>query len=191
MISIIAISAVALLVVVALVPIKLTVVAASDSAPMVRLQGTWLFGAVRFCSAKVGEGDEGAKPTEAEGSSKVGARVLALLRSPGVIARTEKVAGDLLRCLRLRITYVSMELGLGDPADTGVAWAFVGPAALWLGRHCDGPVRALPNFAERMFVADCRAAAVVVPLRIVSLVLGYLTSRPILRGLVAAYRTGK
>lgn len=86
-----------------------------------------------------------------------------------------------------RVLGLSIEVGLGDPADTGQAWAVLGPLAAWLSFRFGGETTLRPNFLERRFSVEGTARFTLVPLQTLLILLCYLASPRTVRGFMAAW----
>jgi len=176
-----------------IVPVRVAFIADPRGTPRFRLHVTWLFGLVgvpvRAPDGTSAQDEEGSKP--ASGDSLLRARrAMAFLRTSGVVARTKKFLGDLVGSLHPEIETMRIELGLEDPADTGQAWAVLGPLSGWLAYRYDGRVRLDPNFETTTVEVEGRAQLTIIPLQTVALAVAVLASPTILRGLYSAHQTG-
>lgn len=174
------------------VPVRVSLVAVSESTPPLRVHVAWLLGLVRF---EVKRSDE--KPPRPEAAAKAGRngrrklrRAFAILRAPGLRERTSRFLRSLLASAHPRVDHMYVALGLGDPADTGQAWAILGPLSGWLAHRYGGQVQLVPDFVEERFVIEGRARATLVPAHTLGIVLGFITSPTLLRGLYLAHRAG-
>lgn len=167
-----------------------------DADERVQARGTlvWLFGLVR--KELAGRDDTAPKPARRRGPKKrpsrrrrplePAARVLRVVRTPGLAPRTARTLRCLFRSVRWRRLRADLRIGLADPADTGDLFALVGPATVLLWRASGGRVSIQPAFADEAVVRG-RAAGMlrIVPLRPLACALAFALSRPALR---AAWR---
>ena len=92
----------------------------------------WMFGLVEFPLKRRKRREKTAKP-RAKKREKRGRvarllpRLLGALQSAQFRRRLFRFCRDIIAALRLRDCGLRLRLGFDDPADTGVAWAFVGP----------------------------------------------------------------
>ena len=172
------------------VPVRVAVIADPQEAPRFALRVAWLFGLVRFPVTVREEPRPEKESKPSKGSSLRAQQAVAFVRTSGAVARTRKFLGDLIRSLHPKVEKLRIELGLGDPADTGQAWAVLGPLSGWLAYRYDGRVSLDPNFAEMTMEVEGRAHLTIVPLQTVGLVVGVLASPSILRGFYEAHQAG-
>jgi hypothetical protein len=104
-------------------------------------------------------------------------RAVELLRQAAFRRRLWQLVADLLHALHPQDLRLRMRIGLGDPADTGVLWAIVGPLGVAVQRS--GDVSIEPDFAEAALAVEARGRLRGVPLRVVALLAGFLLSQPV------------
>ncbi len=153
----------------------------------------WMFGLVRIRIPFPRGGAPGRKSEEESRATRArdgsgprgrGRSVLAALRQSAFRGRVYRLAGDLVRAIHVRRVRLRMRLGLGDPADTGLLWALLGPVnavAQW--RNAD--VRIEPDFLDPVLEFHAEGGVEIVPLRFVILAIGFAISPPTIR----AWRT--
>ena len=165
----------------------------------VRVRGRWLFGLVRFQSggssaaspastAAARSKKRVSKPFSSRRALRVGRRILAI---DDLVPRTLRLFRDLARSVRWRRGFVSLRVGLGDPADTGelCGWVWGAMACLpasWIRFDFE------PEFDEACFEADAGAVCRITPARVVGSFLRFLVSRPARQamGVMVWARTG-
>lgn len=99
--------------------------------------------------------------------------VPALLRERDLFARLGRLLRRLLHRIRIDELELRARLGLGDPADTGRAWAVVGPvAALLVALPC-ARVRIDPDFTAEVLEVDGSGRVRVVPLAVIAVLLAF------------------
>ncbi|MGD2053030.1 MAG: DUF2953 domain-containing protein [Gammaproteobacteria bacterium] len=76
-----------------------------------------------------------------------------------------------------------VRIGLGDPADTGRLWAFVGPVAGMLTVIQDTSIEIAPEFSDAVFELDSSGVIRVVPLQMIYFTFGLLLSPSFWQGL--------
>jgi len=162
-----------------------------------QLSVRWLFGLVRF---RVGiPGPAGSRPRRRKkpatktrkrrrGGNARGA--LALLRQAAFRRRVVRLAGDLLRALRVRGLHLRLRIGLGDPADTGRLWSLLGPLAGMAASLRGADVRIEPEFADPVLEVESHGAIRLVPLQLVALAAAFLLSPATLRAWPALRQGG-
>lgn len=151
----------------------------------------WLFGLVRFQLRFPRASGDGSRPAPAPArkkapSAKKGRKgragaFLSLVRDRAIRRRVRRFVGDLLRAADARDLLLRLRIGLGDPADTGILWALVGPVA-GLARNLRGAnVEIDPAFTEAVFAVECHGQVRFVPIRIVGLAAVFALSPTMLR----------
>lgn len=118
--------------------------------PEFRLRLSWLFGLV---SREIS--GEKEKPPEKKGAV-IGKKRLrwrdvsftfTMLRTRGLLKRLKDLMiKGVLRHLKLRDLVADFRIGLGDPADTGLLFALIGPATAFMGGS--HRVRIEPSFGD-------------------------------------------
>jgi hypothetical protein len=114
--------------------------------------------------------------------------VLAAVRRQDFRRRLYRFTLDLWRSIGSKDVRVRARVGLGDPADTGMLWAVVGPVSGLLSSARDISIMIEPDFVDATFEVDGSGRLTFVPLQLVTLVLGLLVSPAAWRG-VRAMRT--
>lgn len=102
--------------------------------------------------------------------------VVAVLRQPAFRERVRRFTGDLLRAAHINGLQFRLRLGLGDPADTGLLWAVVGPLNAVARDLLDADLRIEPEFLDPVFEFRAHGRAVVVPVQLLALAIGFALS---------------
>jgi len=146
----------------------------------------WLFGLVRFSigvpsPARWRRGESGSRP-DASGRrtnrEKRGGRtrVVAALQQSDFRRRVYRLARDLIRAAQPTELGLRLRLGLGDPADTGRLWAFVGPLSA-AARNLDyADVRIEPAFGDPAFEFETHGRLRLIPLQFLALIVAFALS---------------
>ena len=114
-----------------------------------------------------------------------GSNLLGVLRQSPFRRRIWRFVKDLVRAAHSRDVFLHMRIGLGDPADTGRLWGFIGPlAALTSSRH-GADITIEPEFMDPVFEFRGHGCFRFVPLEFLMLTIAFLLSPPSLR----AWRT--
>lgn len=140
-----------LLIFVLCVPLNIVLHADVYEKPKVRMRFSWLFGLV---SKEITGKKE--KPVEKRRAAKVKKKrrwgdtrvIFRILRTKGVLRRFKELLKDVLSCLNFRDLVADFKIGLGDPADTGLLFAFLGPATVFLGSSHIHQIRFEPSFSD-------------------------------------------
>jgi hypothetical protein len=114
-----------------------------------------------------------------------GAKVLAVLRKAAFRRRVYRLARDLVRAAHLHELDLRMRLGLGDPADTGRLWAFVGPLNAATQNLRNARVRIEPEFMDAVFEVEAQGRCRLIPLQFLALAVAFALSPASIR----AWRT--
>ena len=121
--------------------------------PKFRLRLSWLFGLI---SKEVGKGEK--KPTEkkkvvkekqkpAESKRRIG-DIFEILRTRGLLRQFIVLIRDVLRRFKIRDFIVDFRVGLGNPADTGLLFALIGPATFKMSSSFPHRIRVEPSFED-------------------------------------------
>jgi hypothetical protein len=170
------------------VPVAVAFEAAGVEPFNARLTVRWLFGLVRF-RIRVPESTARRKRKPQPRAAPVKRRrrgdFLRVLRDADFRRRVQRLATDLLAAAHLNGFGLRMRLGLGDPAETGIAWALLGPLNAAVRNLKDSDVSIEPEFIDAVFEFDAHGRCWFVPLRILALAVAFSLSAPAIR----AWRT--
>lgn len=135
-----------------------------------------LFGLLRVNAEVPGAPGPGAKirrRTQAPRPARGRLNPLPALSDAAFRRRCLRFAGDVLGALHLHRLRLQLRLGLGDPADTGRLWAWVGP----LGAVADGwrgaEVRIQPDFTDAVIDFDLSGRMRLIPLQLMAIMIGF------------------
>ena len=142
-----------------------------------------LFGLVRFRVSVPGGAQiarqHKRKPKEtAEKRKKRGKvrDVLALLKQSPFRRRAIRFISSLLRATHTRAFYLRLRIGLGDPADTGRLWGFLGPIAGIAANFRHAKVRIEPEFMFSVFELESHGELRFIPLQFIGLAAAFAAS---------------
>lgn len=149
----------------------------------------WLFGLVRISTKGSPEAKtKPKKPKQSKKEKKPKAKrrhsPLAAVSVEGFVGRVLGLIRKLLSAIHIHHLNLNARLGLGDAADTGRMWGFIGPLSVLLNQPKATRIYIEPEFYDEVFDAQADGRIQVVPLRLVGLILGFLLSLNTLR----AYR---
>lgn len=145
----------------------------------------WLFGLMRFriqvptvtqeppTHAAAGSA---AKPSRPKGKAGGGRALAILLRQAAFRRRIYRLARELVEAAHPHDLGLRMRLGLGDPADTGRLWAWVGPLGLAADGLRNARVSIEPEFMDAVFEFEAQGRLLLMPLRWLLLVMAFLVS---------------
>jgi hypothetical protein len=133
------------------VPLDLFLRADVYEKPKFRLRLSWLFGMV---SREIT--GEKKKPEEKRRATKIkkkhGLRnarlVFSIIKTRGFLRQFKELVKGVFSCFKFRDLVADFKIGLGDPADTGLLFAFISPATVFLGSSHLHQIRIEPSFAE-------------------------------------------
>lgn len=156
----------------------------------------WLFGLVRFSVPIAATGKTEVAPTpprrtKAERPSKPRQagrplNVMGVLKQVTFRRRLYRLLRDMLRATHPHELYLHLRLGLGDPADTGRLWAFVGPTgAYFTDKIQNARIVVEPEFMDLVCEVHGHGRVRLIPLQFLALVIAFFLSPPTLR----AWRT--
>jgi hypothetical protein len=112
-------------------------------------------------------------------------RVLSMLRTERFVGRLLRLAGDLIRSIRVRELGLDLRLGLDDPADTGRLWAVVGSLAAIPALPPNTRLAVVPCFTGAAFEMEGQGRLRVIPLQVMAVILAFVLSPATLRALLA------
>lgn len=109
--------------------------------------------------------------------------VFAAIRQKAFRQRMIKFISDLWHAVQKENITLRFYVGLGDPADTGLLWAIVGPVSGILTTSQEASIEIVPDFIDTTLKIDSSGTIRIVPLQIIVLTLGCFLSPPVLKGL--------
>lgn len=133
------------------VPLDLTFCVDVYGKPKSRLRFSWLFGLVsREITREKEKREEKRKATKRK--KKFSWRnirfISRILSTKGVPGRLKELIKDVLSCLKFRYLAADFKIGLGDPVNTGLLFAFLGPATVFFGSSYRHKIRLEPSFSD-------------------------------------------
>ena len=176
------------------IPLAVTLRIDVHGRPKVRTRLVWLFGLV---SKEIEKGKKPPaekrrlvkdKPKSREGRGK-GRAMFQILRTKGLLGQFKRLVKDILSHFKIRDLEVNLRVGLDNPADTGLLFAFIGPATFWLNSTFPHRIRVQPAFDEAVFEGYLYGALRLRPIQLVPPLLRFafsLTTLRVLKTLVLA-----
>ena len=153
--------------------------------PKFRMRLGWLFGLVRkeIGKKKPEEEERVVEAAPKRRRKKIRARtIFEILRTKGLLRQVKRLLRDVLRRLQIRDLVADFTVGLGDPADTGLLFAIIGPAAFFLNSSFSHQIRVQPSFEdEAVCEGYLRGTVRVVPIQLVAPGLRFAFSLPTIR----------
>ena len=153
------------------VPFESTLSLEVYGRPRFRLKVGWFFGLV---SKEVGGGkksEEEEKPADRKrGFDRAQlVRMAGILRIPGLSKRVRAFLRSIVNRLKIRDFGADLRVGLGDPADTALLFAIIGPATAFLGSSQLHQIRLQPSFGDDAVLEGySRVTVRLRPIRLVS-----------------------
>lgn len=133
------------------VPLDMVLQADFDGKPKVRLKLSWLFGLVSRDITREKEKPAGERKA-ARGKKKrwwVNTGVIfRVLRTRGLLRHLKELIKGIFSCFHFREIAADFKVGLGDPANTGLMFALIGPASVFLGSSQRHQIRIEPSFGD-------------------------------------------
>jgi len=157
--------------------------------PAVRMRLAWLFGLV---SKEVSPAKR--KPEEKKrvikdrrglgGRARQAKAILEILRIKGLLKQFKSLLRGVLSCAEIRELGANFRVGLNNPADTALLFAFIGPAMVFLESFFPYPLRVQPSFDdEAVFDGYLDGAARLRPIKLARPLLGVTFSLVTIRAL--------
>ena len=170
-----------ILVLVLSVPFDIAFQVSVPGRPRFRMKLLWLFGLVSKEITRKKKPEEKRKVVEKEPKPKEGKRrigvIIGILRTKGLLKQLKVFLGDILGSLKIRDLAADFRLGLGNPADTGLIFALIGPTTFWLSSSFPLQIRVQPSFAdEATFEGYSRGAVRLHPIQLVIPFLRFVSS---------------
>jgi len=108
--------------------------------------------------------------------------IFKVLRVKGLFHQVKRLLKDIFRLPRLKIIEADFKVGLDDPADTGLLFSYLGPAAVLAGSSVPGSVNLQPSFADQPVLQGSLHAAVRMrPVKAVVPFMRFFFSIPVLK----------
>ena len=179
------------------IPVTLTFKASWQQAFQGYVKLQWAFGLVRVrlpslqSKAPSPEGEELAQKVSSFGRSpRKKWNSFSAIRQKAFRRRIIRFISDFWHAVHKRNVNLRIRIGLGDPADTGQLWAFVGPASGILANIKEATIEIEPEFFDSTFELDSSGTIRIIPLRLIYLTVGLLLSPPVWQGIKQMRATG-
>lgn len=173
------------------IPVTLTFQASWPQLFQGDIKLQWAFGLVRVrlpsfqSKAPSSEGEELARKIERpkDSSRKKRNTFARVLRQQSFRRRIIRFVRDFWHAVHKRDVVLRMRIGLGDPADTGQLWSFVGPVSGMLTNIKDASFIIEPDFFDTTFELEGSGHIRFIPLQIIYLTIGMLLSPSVWQGI--------
>ena len=164
------------------IPIDLAV--RYESGEGLRSRIAWLFGLI---SRELGGERENQKnkpkKVKARNARRSFQKPLAIFRVRGFLGTLLLLIRRLVRSIHVRDVDVELEMGTGDPAETGLIFGLIGPSVAMAGSGFSSNIRIQPNFVENIFEGHAQVAVRVYPIMLIPPLVAFVLSPATLRGL--------
>lgn len=143
----------------------------------------WLFGLVRFQTQFPDETKhvryQKRKPTAKHKASKKknNARsVIALFKQSAFRRHMMKFLKTIVRATHAQNLYLKLRIGLGDPADTGMLWAVMGPLSGMMKNLKGTTIEIEPEFIDAVMEVESHGNFRFIPLQFIAVVIVFILS---------------
>jgi hypothetical protein len=177
-------SLVALAILLLCIPVKLEFTADFGPVWLFRVNVVWLFGLVHLSPKRRGKQDQAIKKERASPGERLQQlrTILRIVKIKGLTRQFLKLLTSCLKAIRFRQAGVDLNVGLGDPGDTGMLFSIIGPATPFLSQYAPFPVNIRPLLADDPGITGWSWASLYLqPIRIAGPMLQFLFSRPCFR----------
>ncbi len=181
------ISLAVLIVIALLVPLDVKLHIDVYGRPKFRMRLAWLFGLVSKEIAKKEKKPEDKRKTD-RGERKPRKRgpaartILEILRARGLPGQIKLLLKGILRLPRIKDLAADLKVGLGDPADTGLLFALIGPATFFVGSSFPNQIKVQPSFAdEAVLEGSLHGTLRLRPIQLIPPLLRFVFSLPAIR----------
>ncbi len=181
------VSLTAFIILVLCVPLDVVLHMDVHGRPRFGMRLVWLFGLVSREVRREKKKPE-AEKGKVEGKQKLRERgegvrlVFEILQTKGLLSQIIRLLRDVLSHLKFREFGANLRVGLDNPADTGLLFAFIAPANLLLGSSFPREIRVQPSFAdEAVLDGYLYGTARLWPIQLVTPIMGSAFSLPTMR----------
>jgi hypothetical protein len=121
--------------------------------PKFRMRLVWLFGLVskeiRRGRKKPEEPERVTEKKQKRRAGRIGARtIFQILRTKGLLRQFTRLLKEIFGRIKIRDVAADFTVGLGDPADTGLLFAIIGPITFFLTPSFAQRIRVQPSFED-------------------------------------------
>jgi hypothetical protein len=154
-----------------------------DANGSIRFQSklVWLFG---LLSNRIGRKEKKKKVKQKKVKDKKGGvnKALLFLRTKGLLKQVRVLIKDIFNSVSIRRLKANLIIGLDNPADTGLLFAYIGPASIFLNHSRKYSISIEPSFEDEAILKGYIHVVIrLIPIRVVIPLLKFLFSLPILR----------
>jgi len=174
------------------VPVDLSFSYESGEGSRSRMRIGWLFGLI---GKELGGENKGQEKKPKEMKEKRRRRnfrgPLAVFRARGFSGRLLLLARRLVRSVQVRDVDIELQVGTGDPAETGLLYGVIWPCVALARSGFSPNIRIEPNFVEETFEGHARGAVRVYPIKLIPSLIAFALSPATFRGVRALRRARK
>ena len=168
------------------VPLDLVFRTNIDGKPKSSMRLIWLFGLVGKECRRKRKKPEAERAIEQKQESKDWTRgmriTLEVIRTEGLARQLGSFIKRILRHIKIRELVANFKVGLDNPADTGLLFAFLAPVNLLVSYFSPYHVRIEPSFAvDTIIEGNLYGAVRLRPIQLAAPLLGFTFSLPTLR----------
>lgn len=163
------------------IPLDLSFHIEKEEAFRPRIRVKWLFGLI-------GKNVGGSEKKPEQANKKKGKKekrnlkfLLEMWKARGFLPKVLRFIKDVFRVLHIRELQLYLRIGLDNPADTGMLFAAVGPAMLFLRRQPSLHIQIEPDFQQENLRGHLRGELRLIPIKLIMPVVHLLFSITALR----------
>ena len=170
------------------VPLDLVFRTNIDGKPRSSMRLVWLFGLVSKDCIRKRKKPEAERAVEQKRESRdwtSSIRItLEVIRTEGLVRQLGSFIKRILRHIKIKELVANLKVGLDNPADTGLLFAFVAPINLLVSHFSPHHIRIEPSFASDTIIEGNLYGAVRLrPIQLAAPLLGFAFSLPTLRAM--------
>lgn len=167
------------------VPVDLRLSFETGGGAKFRMKLVWFFGLLkkeikRSKKSEAFKKEEPEKKRQRRRKAPDLSMIFEMLRVKGLFSQVKKFLKDVIKLPGVREIEADFTVGLDDPADTGMLFAFLGPAAVFAGQAIPGRIEVRPSFEDDLMLDGyLRGTVRVQPIRAIPPVLKLIFSKPV------------
>lgn len=167
------------------IPLDLVFRASVEGKPKFRLRLIWFFGLITSELRQTRKKPE-EKRVEYEGKPGDWIQRLRvtfeILQTKGLLTQLHSFLKRIIRQIKVRELTANLKVGLDNPADTGLLFAFIAPLNLAINYFLPHPIKIQPSFTGESFITGYLYGAVRLwPIQLAASLIGLAFSLPALR----------
>jgi len=142
----------------------------------------WLFGILYKRISKKEKKTKKVKQKKVKDKKSGVNRALFFLRTKGLLKQVKVLIKDIFSSLSIRRLKANLMIGLDNPADTGLLFAYIGPASVFLNNSKKYSISIEPSFEDEVILKGYIHAVIrLIPIRVVIPLLKFIFSPLIFR----------